>query len=138
MSAPAVLVLEDGTVYHGEGFGASGTAFGSGSAAMLGFGFFDFGPDSAGGGAAVRSSARSDAVGFVSAGDFRSAAATVAGATSGTASPREAADGEPPESLAASGSNSGAIAAASAWPSAAAVAFGRSPGRVGSDCLGSD
>ena len=28
MSAPAVLVLEDGTVYHGEGFGASGTAFG--------------------------------------------------------------------------------------------------------------
>ena len=27
-STPAVLVLEDGRVYRGEGFGASGTAFG--------------------------------------------------------------------------------------------------------------
>jgi carbamoyl-phosphate synthase small subunit len=28
MTSPAVLVLEDGTAYHGEGFGAEGTAFG--------------------------------------------------------------------------------------------------------------
>src|SRR6185437_8519671 len=40
---PAVLVLEDGTVYRGEGFGAEGTAFGEAvfATGMSGYGACD-------------------------------------------------------------------------------------------------